>query len=267
MSCPFQEEENHEKDDDGDADEVFKLEKGGIPVPVPSAPPPRTAVGVREFAKGFPLAVPGETTPDSIPAPLPELPDVIGVPFPEPPGVEAVVETIRTGIGQVPTRWRPSPFEVARILANLGLPDDTERADVIAAVAEDATADSLVPAMKQVQLALERGLTLKDVVPAAAIPLLKLLLRQIKARPGLLGAPGPADPPRPPSTFRTGQAPHRSGATFGPQVGGKVVPPSPSKPTSSGKGFQIRASDLLPGINMGDRIRRLTRQSPRRGDL
>ncbi len=186
---------------------------------------PKIPVGARTFAKGFPLATPApavdpEPAPVSIPSGTPAEP--LGIPFPAPPGVESIATVLDQRISEIPARWVPTPDQLAALLARMGMAANTQRPAVIAGVAET-------------QIAQEFGsLSLKDLIPVAAIPLVKQLLKRVKVRPGVLGKPGRMDPVRPASTFRT--SPGRTAPAFQPQTSGRGLPPRPVQPAQT-KGF------------------------------
>ncbi len=204
LECPFRGVTDHD-DDDGDSEEEFHLIGAKTGSRVVARVGKRTPIGVREFAKGFPLQgtvdVP-DVVPTGIPQPIPGgLPDVIGVPFPEDPGVAEIIQRIVLGIGEVPTRWVPTAQELAALMARLQIPVETARQDVVASVAEDAVA-------AQFGRAMTGEFDLRDLVPAVAVPLLRKLFTRTRTLPMKLPhpvpKPGPMDPVREGSSFRTG---------------------------------------------------------------
>ncbi len=255
LACPFGGLEDHNDDEppEPDAHELISFERTPATAwgPVRPSVPARRTVAVRQpRAAPVPAAVETRALPQ--PAPTGLLEDLVGVPFPPPEGLKDVTESIRDGIGQVPARWAPTQEQLATLFARMGITLPITRADTITGVAEAAVADKIGNMVAEGrEFAAGRGLNFLDAVPAAAIPLLKLLG---KRRPGaprrVMGQPGRMDPARPPSTFRTGQGRHRTAPAFHPLTGG----PRPPGRRGGFGGMHV---------NMSDWIKRLTVTNPR----
>lgn len=242
LACPLRMLKEHE-DDQPDPEEDFRFERtsrtSGHMVRKDS---PWETVGVPDFAKGFPLAIPGVAeVPVGVPAlPVP-LPDIVGIPFPGVPALDPIADLVRATVAQVPSNWTPSMNELASILNGLQLGRQTSRPDTINAMAEDA-------------IAIELGAgNFLDLLPIAVVPLVKKLLRWQKMaapRPGVVGTAGPADAISKPSQFRTGQSPHRTATAAHPQTGGRgISKPSPAQTSvRGGYPLAVNMSEYMRGL-------------------
>lgn len=168
LECPFRLSKEHKDDPDPpDPDDQLRFTRtarvrAGRPIVGGAAA--RQRVGVREPARvpeRVASAVAGVPTP-AVPVPLP---DLIGLPFPQPAALEPIEDLIKDGIGQVPARWKPSEAQLEELADALAIPAPATKEAVVTAMAEEAT----------VELIVGRAQNFLDVLPLAAIPLLRVL--------------------------------------------------------------------------------------------
>ena len=213
--------------------------------PIPVGAEPRPMVGVREPRRPLPLQLaraaskpipgqlagaPGIPTKPSV---VPGKPDIVSTPVEAPQRVELgrirsgganitvrrIMQEAEASVGAVPKGAKFTEEDIGFLkqeqigdLTSKNESQGTRASALQTQMAEEVSAEAIAPAASA-QIDVLREMVNRPPAELIAIPLLAEAFKAMRqafakrARPGVVGRPGPADPVRPKSTFRPSEAP------------------------------------------------------------